>query len=70
MKFLLILLALLVLAYLIVRPLLKSYRKDKHDDAQTMYQCAHCGVYVSAKEAFLSNGAYFCSKECLQKGKV
>ena len=32
-----------------------------------MIECSSCKVFVSKKEAILSNGKYFCSKECLDK---
>lgn len=66
MKFLVILVALLALAYLILRPLLKTNKTP--NGIEEMQECACCGVYVSVNESFLSNGKYFCSKECLQKG--
>ncbi len=66
MKFFVILLALLALAYLILRPLLKTNKTS--NGIEEMQECACCGVYVSTNESFLSNGRYFCSKECLQKG--
>lgn len=68
MKFFVILLALLALAYLILRPLLKTNKTSKSEGIEEMQECACCGVYVSVNESFLSNGRYFCSKECLQKG--
>lgn len=67
MKFLIILLALLALAYLILRPLLKA--QAHRGDIEEMLECAHCGVYVSRQESLRSNGKHFCSKECLEKGE-
>ena len=32
-----------------------------------MMECPSCKTYVSQKEAILSNGEFFCSKECLLK---
>lgn len=32
-----------------------------------MVECPTCGTYVSQSEAILSNGKFFCSKECLNK---
>jgi len=34
-----------------------------------MIECASCGVYVEIKEAILSNGKYYCSRECLKEAK-
>ncbi|PZP12688.1 MAG: hypothetical protein DI602_08435 [Aliarcobacter butzleri] len=41
-------------------------KKDKMitDD---MIECESCKTYVSLKEAILSNGKYYCSKDCLNK---
>lgn len=36
---------------------------DKIEDI--MVECPTCKTYVSKKEAILSNGQYYCSKECL-----
>ena len=43
-------------------------QKNKEQDSleDVMEECQKCGTYVSKKEAILSNGKYFCSKECLQ----
>lgn len=40
----------------------------KNDDMleDVMEECPTCGTYVSKKEAILSSGKYFCSKECLK----
>ena len=32
-----------------------------------MIECANCGVYVEVDEAILSNGRYYCSRECLKE---
>lgn len=37
---------------------------EKIDDI--MVECPKCKTFVSKKEAILSNGHYFCSKECLK----
>ena len=31
-----------------------------------MVECPSCGTYISNKEGILSNGKFFCSKECLE----
>jgi uncharacterized protein len=49
----------------------KNREKDiknmkKHDEiTDTMVECPKCGTYTSKDDAILSNGKYFCSKECL-----
>lgn len=37
------------------------------NDESEMIECGSCKIYVSKDEAILSNGKYFCSKECLKK---
>jgi uncharacterized protein len=32
-----------------------------------MVECASCGVYSQLDDSILSNGKYYCSKECLEK---
>lgn len=40
--------------------------KIKPEKEEIMVECPTCKVFVSKKEAILSNGRYYCSKECLQ----
>ncbi len=42
---------------------IKDKGQDKIEDI--MVECPKCGTYVSKKEGILSNGQFFCSKECL-----
>ncbi|OPX27851.1 MAG: hypothetical protein B1H07_00195 [Campylobacteraceae bacterium 4484_166] len=43
-----------------------SIGKKKQDNMiETMQECQNCKTLVSKDEAILSNGRYFCSKECL-----
>jgi len=44
----------------------KEKTQPQQEDAQDMIECSKCGVYVEVDEAILSNGKYFCSKECLK----
>ncbi len=43
-----------------------SDKKDK--DSEEMVECCVCGTFVSSKEAYIKNGKFYCSKECMQKG--
>jgi len=43
----------------------KQNDKNK-EEMDIMVECPTCKVFVSKKEAILSNGRYFCSKECLK----
>ena len=38
-------------------------KNEKIEDE--MVECPTCKTYVSQKEAILSNGKFYCSKECL-----
>lgn len=42
---------------------IKDKSHDKIEDV--MVECPKCGTYVSKKEGILSNGQFYCSKECL-----
>jgi len=44
-------------------------RAPKNPEVNDMIECASCGVYVEVKEAILSNGKYYCSRECLKEAK-
>ena len=41
----------------------ETKKNEKIDDI--MVECPSCKTFVSKKEGILSNGQYFCSKECL-----
>lgn len=56
------------------RPEVKSSKKSekkesKKLDADEMVECATCGVYAEVDECILSNGKYYCCRECLTKAK-
>jgi uncharacterized protein len=38
-------------------------KNEKIEDE--MVECPTCKIYVSQKEAIVSNGKFYCSKECL-----
>ncbi|MGM0520333.1 MAG: PP0621 family protein [Campylobacterota bacterium] len=43
-----------------------SNKKKKNQSIRDeMVECPSCGVYVSKNEGILSNGHFYCSKECL-----
>lgn len=68
-KILLFLLA-LFLVYLVFFKKSREQQVKQNDNSKTdediMVECPTCKVFVSKKEAILSNGRYFCSKECLK----
>jgi uncharacterized protein len=39
--------------------------KKNEEITDTMIECPKCGTYSSKDDSILSNGKYFCSKECL-----
>ncbi|MFK2821684.1 PP0621 family protein [Arcobacter sp. YIC-80] len=45
----------------------KDIVQTKKDESisDEMVECPTCKTYVSQKEAILSNGKFYCSKECL-----
>lgn len=46
----------------------KQIGKDSKSNAvDSMVECKTCKTFVSQSESILSNGSYFCSKECLLK---
>lgn len=40
-------------------------KKDDEKIEDIMVECPICSTYVSKKEAILSNGHFYCSKDCL-----
>jgi uncharacterized protein len=45
----------------------KEHSNRKKPTANDMIECSSCSLYVEISEAILSNGKYYCSKECLKK---
>lgn len=45
---------------------IKQNDKSKSELEDIMVECPTCKTFVSKDEAILSNGRYFCSKECLK----
>jgi uncharacterized protein len=46
----------------------KALTPPSSDNSQeeAMLPCAECGTYVQVKEAFMRDGKYYCSHECLE----
>lgn len=62
--------AVLFLVYMIFFKKSRVQNKKESDQEQitdTLVECPKCGTYVSKDEAILSNGKYYCSKECLSQ---
>lgn len=47
-------------------PSIKKKPKSKKLDSDTMVECATCSTYVTAKDSYIVNGKYYCSKECIE----
>lgn len=45
-------------------------RKNGGRQAESMVQCAHCGIHLPRSEALLSNGQTWCSQEHARLGPV
>jgi uncharacterized protein len=63
MSRLLLLVAIAIVVYLLI----KSYRKNAPPQdkpvAEDMVRCAHCGVHLPKGESILADGNYFCGAE-------
>ena len=44
-------------------PSLKS-REEKKLEGDTLVECQECSTFVTAKEAIIVSGKYYCSLEC------
>lgn len=44
----------------------ESVVKKKDEVEDIMEECPTCKTFISKKEAILSNGKFYCSKECLK----
>lgn len=73
LKWLLIVLLILAVYYFFRKMSVKKEENQnfkKHNkNEEIMLECKKCGTYISSKEAIISNGKYYCSKECLEAGK-
>ena len=69
-KILVLILVLMAVYYIFFNKSEKKNRKKHHHkendkiSGETMIECAKCGTYVSAKEAIIKDGKYYCSTEC------
>lgn len=51
------------------RPQVQSDTKKDAPKSSDMVECATCGIYCALDDTIVSNGKYYCSKECLEKIK-
>lgn len=75
LKFLLVIgvIAFIYFMFIKKKPQVQNQSQDakKKDEIQSneMIECSTCKIYCSLDDALLSNGKYYCSKECLEKSK-
>ena len=43
----------------------KSNKTEKTEN-DLMVECQNCGTFTMADDAFIRNGQYYCSKECME----
>ncbi|MCK5294424.1 MAG: hypothetical protein KAJ49_07220 [Arcobacteraceae bacterium] len=63
------LLAVIFLVYIVFfkRNRERDIKKKNNDVIDVLDECPTCKTFISKDEAILSNGKYYCSKECLPK---
>lgn len=62
----LIILAVIVIVYLLVRRLLNQKRSASNKtppQSENMLQCSECGTFIPKKEAFIKGEQHFCCKQ-------
>ncbi|MDD5400732.1 MAG: PP0621 family protein [Sulfurimonas sp.] len=47
----------------------KDNKQKEKERANEMVECSTCKIYCELDDVLLSNGKYYCSKECLEKIK-
>lgn len=47
----------------------ENIKKNDKLISDEMVECPSCSTFVSQKEAIISNGRFFCSKDCLNHKK-
>jgi len=55
------------IGFLIYIIFFKKSRKNNEQISDLMVECPSCKTFVSQKEAIVSNGKFYCSKDCLNK---
>jgi late competence protein required for DNA uptake (superfamily II DNA/RNA helicase) len=73
MKFLLVAAVIAVVYFMFIKKKtqksVKKSPKNEETQASDMVECESCGLYTQLSEALLSGSNYYCSQECLNKGK-
>lgn len=63
MSRLLLLVAIAVVVYLLLRSFRKTAPQQDKTVAEDMVRCAHCGVHLPKSESVMTDGRFFCSVE-------
>ena len=63
MSRLLLLIAIVIVVYLLVRSFRKNAPPQDKPVVDDMVRCAHCGVHLPKGESIQADGLYFCSAE-------
>ena len=45
----------------------KQQKSNTDTEVNDLIRCESCGVYMELDDAIVSNGKYYCSRECIQK---
>lgn len=61
--------ALVYFMFIKKRPKVQSDTKKDAPKSSDMVACDTCGIYCALDDTIVSNGKYYCSKECLEKIK-
>lgn len=64
LKLIVVILIVILIYFLFFKKLRKKVDEQNHIDE--LIECPKCGTFFTKKEGILSNGRYFCSKECLK----
>jgi uncharacterized protein len=71
MKIILLLLAIFVIYLLFFKnKRVDGVKKNDKLISDEMVECPTCSTFVAQSEAIVSNGKFFCSKECLNQKKA
>jgi uncharacterized protein len=63
MSRLLLLVAIAVVVYLLLRSFRRSVPRPDNATAEDMVRCAHCGVHLPKGESIQADGRFFCGVE-------
>ncbi len=63
MSRLLLIIAIAVVVYLLIRSFRKQAPKQDLPATEDMVRCAHCGVHLPKGESVQADGRFFCSAE-------